>query len=382
MFTRAVLPFIVIVVAAAVVAVMVMNRPDVQQQPEAPRVLTVDVMLATRQPVQFEVASRGEVVPRTETRLMSEVSGQIVEVADTFVVGGVFSRGDVLVRIDPRNYEAAVKRARANVAKARTQVSTENALAGYALEDWQRLQDLRAAPKAASDLTLRKPQLAQAIAELEFAEAELEKAQGDLARTVIRAPYDGMVRGKNADIGQFVNTGSPLLDTFAIDHVEVRLPLTPNDLRYVDLPETGRANPNVVLQADIGGEVRTWQAELVRTEGVYDATSRVLYAIAEVEAPYAPAAHAEPLRVGTYVTAVIEGKDAGALFRLPREALYRDNRVWIVDGADTLQPRDVEVIRAHSGHVYIDEGLNEGDRVCLTRLARPLTGTRVQLQDV
>ncbi len=385
MFAKAVLPFIVLLLAAVVTGALIANRPEAQQQPSAIRPLTVEVVIAERQPVQFEVDSRGEVTPRTETLLMSEVSGQIVEVSESFVAGGFFRKGDVLVRIDPRNYETAVKRARASVAKARTQVSTENALAGYALKDWERLQALRAAPKEASDLTLRKPQLAQALAELELAEAELEKANGDLARTAIYAPYDGMVRSKSADVGQYVNTGSPLVSIFATDHAEVRLPLTANDLRFVRIPDaTDAFLPVVRLRAEVAGVENLWNARLVRTEGVYDTESRVLYAVAQVDDPYLQQApgQAEPLRVGTFVTATIEGRDAGALFRLPRDVLYRGDRVWVVNQDDKLEPRQVEVVRTDTANVYIDKGLNAGDRVCLTRLTSPLPGTRVQLSDV
>jgi RND family efflux transporter MFP subunit len=385
MFAKAILPLIVLLLAAVLTGALIANRPEAQQQPGAVRPLNVEVVVAERQPVQFQVASRGEVTPRTATMLMSEVSGQIVEVSDSFVAGGFFRKGDVLVRIDPRNYETAVKRARASVARARTQVSTENALAGYALEDWERLQALRAAPKEASDLTLRKPQLAQALAELELAEAELEKANGDLARTAIYAPYDGMVRSKSADVGQYVNTGSPLVSIFATDHAEVRLPLTANDLRYIRIPEAGSTDlPVVQLRAEVAGSEQLWQARLVRTEGVYDAESRVLYAVAQVDDPYRQKANADaqPLRVGSFVTATIEGRDAGALYRLPRDVLYRGDRVWVVNEDDALEPRQVEVVRTDHANVYIDQGLNAGDRVCLTRLTSPLPGTRVQLSDV
>ncbi|HIG44778.1 MAG TPA: efflux transporter periplasmic adaptor subunit, partial [Gammaproteobacteria bacterium] len=128
----------------------------------------------------------------------------------------------MLIRIDDRNYRAEVKRAQASVASAQTQVTRETGLADYAEADWKRAKPLLSSSKAASDLALRKPQLAEAIANLDFARAELDKREGDLDRTVIRAPYDGMVRQKRADIGQYVALGTQLAVTFAIDVAEVR----------------------------------------------------------------------------------------------------------------------------------------------------------------
>lgn len=179
------LPIAFILLASIIALVLIQSRPKAAQTAAPAPALLVSVASAVREPVRFVVRTQGAVSPRTETTLVSEVAGQIVEVAPAFVSGGFFNKGDVLLRIDPRNYESAVKRASAGVAQARTQVATENALAGYAYEDWKRLRDLDDSTQEASDLTLRKPQLQEALAALEAKEAELEMAQEDLNRTVI-----------------------------------------------------------------------------------------------------------------------------------------------------------------------------------------------------
>jgi RND family efflux transporter MFP subunit len=380
MWTRVLVPIGIITVAALIALGLFNSRPQASQQPPLPPALLVDTVTASKQRTVFAVHTQGEVTPRTQTTLISEVSGQIVEVSSAFVSGGFFERGDVLVRIDPRIYETQLKRARAQVASARTQVATENALAGYAYQDWKRLRDLTTSGKPASDLTLRKPQVAQAIAGLESAEAELEKAQGDLTRTVIRAPYDGMVREKRSDVGQFVNSGTPLALTFATDYAEVRLPVTQNDLEYLDLPnpDSGRSIP-VTLNARVAGEERTWQASLVRSEGVFDPQSRVLYMVAQVPQPYQTSpGNPEPLRIGTFVEAEIRGRDAGDLFAIPRHALYRNDQVWLVDDDDHLRGVTVNVVRSDKAQVYIDSGIDEGDRVCITPIDQPITGMLVR----
>ncbi len=143
--------------------------------------------------------------------------------------------------------------------------------------------------KAATDLAMRKPQQAEALASLEFAKADLEKREGDLDRTVIRAPYDGLVREKRADIGQFVNSGSPLAVTFSVEVAEIRLPLPDSQLPYLNLDEhelvQGRG-PGVVLSANIGGQLNSWQGRIIRTEGIFDERSRVLYLVAQIDDPY------------------------------------------------------------------------------------------------
>ncbi len=374
------LPIVFIVLAVGASFVMVQSRPAAMQKPVSLPVLLVSVNTAKRQPVTFVVRSQGSVSPRTETILMSEVSGQIIDVSPAFVSGGFFKRGDILVRIDPRNYQSAVKRAKAGVAKAQTQVATESALAGYAYEDWKRLREFDRASREASSLALRKPQLQAAMAELESKEADLEMAQEDLNRTIIRAPYDGMVRKKIADVGQFVNISGQLARTFAVDRAEVRLPLTQQDLQFLDLAslDTGGRLP-VTLTADIEGQTFTWSAQIVRSEGVFDSTSRVLYVVAQIEDPYGlDVADREPLRIGTFVTAEIAGNFGGQLFAVPRHALSRGKTLWLVDDEFRIQPSDVHIVRMDEKFAYIDEGLEEGDRYAITPIDQPLPGMKVR----
>lgn len=384
MFGKYVLPLLLLIIAVGATGLLVANRPTPAREPQSRPPLQVNIIEARREPVVFTVESQGEVMPRTETALVTEVSGQILDTAPTFVAGGIFHKGDVLLRIDPRNYETQVRRAQAGVARAKTQIATENALAGYALDDWKRLRDLRATTRDASDLALRKPQLAAAMAELESAEAELKKAQDDLARTTIRAPYDGMIRNKRADTGQFVNTGTPVADIFATDHAEVRLPLTAADLAWLDLPAPGEnhAGSAVRLAASIGDRDHTWPASLVRSEGVFDARTRVLYGVARVADPYALTSDAEPLRVGTFVSAIITGRDAGLLWRVPRTALAGGNRIWLIDADEKLRSVEVNIVRRHGDHVYIDRGLSDGDRICTTRINGAVDGMIVRISDV
>ncbi len=380
---KVILPIVFLLAATAASFVMIQSRPEAMQKSAPPPALLVSVATAKREPVQFQVRSQGAVTPRTETTLVSEVAGQIVEVSPSFVSGGFFSKGDLLLRIDPRNYQSAVKRASAGVAQARTQVATENALAGYAFEDWKRLRGVDASKQQASDLTLRKPQLQEALAELEAREADLEKAQEDLNRTVIRAPYDGMVREKIADIGQYVNVGNQLARTFAVDRAEVRLPISQQDLQFLDLRglDEGVRLP-VTLRAEIGEQQHVWEGEIVRSEGVFDTTSRVLYVVAQIPDPYGLVTdRTEPLRVGTFVTAQIGGTAGGDLFAIPRHALTQGDTIWVVDEQLRIQPRAVDIVRTDETFAFIDAGLENGESYATTPIDQPLPGMQVRVND-
>ena len=279
-----------------------------------PPALLVQVLTMNREPVRFSVVSQGVVTPRTRTTIVSEVTGNIVEVSANLESGGFFTKDEVLARIDPRNYETALKRAQADLAKSRTKIQTEQALAAQALENWNTLQDLSADNDEASDLTLRKPQLAEALAELDLNKAALEKAEEDLDRTIIRAPFDGMIVEKHSDLGQFVNTGAQIATTVSIDLAEVRLPVSLRDFQFLDLEHFSRDRTvPVTLSADIGrDEPAEWRGNIVRSEGIVNDTSRVVHVVAQVEKPYeSGASHEHPLLFGTFVNAQIEGREAG-----------------------------------------------------------------------
>ena len=381
MVKKILVPLVVLAASILATTALLNSKPDVAKVDLAQPALLVDIAQARKELISFRVESQGSVSPRTQTTIVAEASGQITEVSPAFVRGGFFRKGDILVRIDPRNYESAVKRARANVARASTQLAQDRALAANAQADYKKF--LQSKPKSgpASDLTLRKPQLQQALAELQFAEAELEKALGDLDRTVIRAPYDGLVRQKNADFGQFVSPGTNIGTTFAVDKAEVRLPVSQKDLQYLEVEKLQSGEPiDVVLQAELGGEVFSWSAYISRSEAVFDQTSRVLFLVAEVNDPYNldSASGSPPLLIGTFVTASVAGRFGGELIKIPRRSIYQGDTVWLVDEDSLIYPSTVNVVQSDERFSYVSSGLEDGDQYCITPINDPIKGMRVR----
>ena len=233
---------------------------------------------------------------------------------------------------------------------------------------------------------LRKPQLAEAQAGVQAAEAELQKAERDLERTRIKVPYDGLVRAKDADIGQFVAPGTRLGVTFAVDSAEIRLPLSAADVSFLELPSAtnpqGIPAPPTTLIAEAAGGRRTWQGEIIRTEGVVDEQSRVTYAVARVIDPYGVLGISEQaeLPIGTFVRAEIQGRSAEGVVVLPRAVINSDNKVLVINDRDELEIREVEILRAEPQQVYVTNGVEEGEFVVTTRLDAPIPGTPMAIR--
>lgn len=369
--------------AAAVTALLYINRPpsDIAEPAYAP--VTVDVMEVVKGGLRVPVQAQGTVTPLRSTSLQAEVQGRIVEVAETFNVGQFVTRGEVLLRIDPRDYQTSLLRAQAALESAESNLAQEKGRAEVALREWQKLPRGSQRSEEARDLYLRKPQLEQAEAALLAARADLDTARDNLERTIIRAPYDALIRAKHSELGQFVAPGTPLADIFSIDYAEVRLPIPQSKLAYLELPGVeGYAGDTAVdLYTDVAGEVTHWTAQLHRTEGVFDERSRVLYLVARIEDPYGlDHPGREPLRVGTFVNANIEGRELQQVVTLPRYALRAGNLVWIVDDSLHLRSRKVTTLRVGGDRVFVSAGLDDGELVSLTALDSAFAGAAVKIQ--
>lgn len=380
-FFRFILP--VGLIGLAIVAVIAMTilasgkRPPRQDTGQA--AVLVEAVTARARSLNFVVESQGPVRPRTETTLVSEVAGRVVSVSPDFVAGGFFRKGEVLLEIDPSDYATAVKRAEAALASRKAQLADERARSRQAIQDWKNLGKTGDVP----DLVARKPQLADAEANVLAAEADLDKAERDLQRTRITVPYDGLVRSKRVDVGQFVGAGTQLGITFSVDTAEIRLPLSSPDVAFLNLPRATDVDPAdypaVSLQATVAGETKTWEARLIRTEGVIDESSRVLYAVAEVQDPYGLLGEStqDELRMGTFVRAAIEGRFIENAVVLPRFVLRNDNTILVANEERELEVREVTVARAEPDEVYLIDGVSDGELVITTTLDAPIPGTRL-----
>jgi RND family efflux transporter MFP subunit len=328
------------------------------------------------------VQAQGTVTPLQQTTILAEVKGRIIEVAKDFQVGGFVSRGDILLRIDPRDYQTSLMHAQAAVESARSVLVQEKGRAQVALREWEKLPRNSQRSEEARDLYLRKPQLDEAEAGFLAAQAELNTARDNLERTIIRAPYDALIRQKYTDLGQFVAAGSQLAEIFSVETAEVRLPIPQSKLDYLELPGLeGYENGSAIdLYTDVGGDIKHWSASLHRTEGVFDERSRALYTVARIEDPYGLRHPGQaPLRVGTFVNANIQGRELKDIAVLPRYVLRAGNYVWVIDDSMRLRNRQVTTLRTGSDRIYITSGLDEGDLVSLTSLDASFAGAEVKI---
>lgn len=388
-YKKILLPIVLIVVTIALMMMIFKNPPAGKRaKPSKAAQMTVVTTTLTPQNYQVIVESFGTVKPRTQSVLFAQVSGQINKVSKQFRAGGFFEQGDILIQLDDRDYRAEVKIAQASLMSAQQSLEEEGARVKQAEADWKRLGNGQT-PNA---LVLRQPQYEAAKAQVLSAEALLDKVKLSLERTKIVAPYAGRVLKKNVDIGQVISSNTQLANIFAVDYVEIRLPIKNKDLPLMKLPEEyrnahehsegeGDESPmisNVAISSDLMGE-QVWQGKIVRTESAIDEVSQQLYVVAQIIRPYdSEYNQGAQIKMGQYVTANITGREIEQALVIPSSAIYQGSYVYIVQDS-LLMRKNIQLGWKNGTEAIVTQGLSAGDELVLTSLGQVSSGTPVAI---
>ena len=380
---KVILPIMVLLLAVAGAYALIATRPVLEPEKPTNNIPLVTVIEAKPETLRLNVQSQGIVKPRHELDLTAEVAGKVTFLHSDFVAGGFFNKDELLVRLDARNYDAAIVQAQAQIAEAKRLLATEQAQAEQARTEWQALGSGQ--PSA---LVMREPQLAEARAKLKAAESVLAQATNQRSRCELRAPFTGRFYNKAIALGQVITTGEKLARLYATDVTEIRLPIALEQLAYLDisLNEKPQQPVAVTLSAMVAGTAQTWQARIVRTEGVVDESTGVLYLVAEVSQPK-PAKFSKPhgsedsapLLNGLFVEANIQGRELNDIFALPQLAINAAQTVLIVDKDSHLHSRHLNVLRTEDNRVLIQQGLQAGERIITSGIDLPIEGMSVQV---
>jgi len=355
------------------------------------RPVVKQVPLVRVEPLRFAqgalpVVGNGLVRPRAEVVLGTEVAGRVVDVSPSLVTGGSFRAGEVLVRLDPEPFRAALAQAQADrqAATAALQL-TEQVLA--------RNRDLIARG------FLSQQTLDERVANRDQARAALARAQAverqrkiDLERAVVHAPFAGRVLSERVDVGDTVQPGKELARIFAERDLEIAVSLTDRDMALVRDPWSGATKGSTTggaatVVVEHGGRRYRWPAVVDRVEAAVDASTRTFSLVVRVADPRQRGQPVDgngpegpPLLVGMYARVEVAGRDQGRYALLPRKALRDGDRIWLLDANETISIRPVRVLSAGDETVAIAaDGLSEGMRVVVSDLTVVTEGLSVRV---
>ena len=360
----------ILILALGVFAWIKLGVPVDEPQAErrAPRVLQTERMVLQRTDHPVVLESQGVIRAHYETTLTPQISGTVISINPRFDDGAFFNAGDILMELDPADFETELISAESRLARAEAALAQEEARANQARLNW----DDMGYKDEPSPLVLRVPQLKEARANVDAAEAELSQARRNLARTKVRAPFDGRVKSRLVGPGQAVGATTEIGQIFASNKAEVRLPLSPRQLGFVNLPTREGDPPVSVMLTDALSSRSTgqsWDARIVRTEGALDEGSRELFAIAEIEDPFGLESGMPELRIGQPVRAAIDGIVLHDVFVFPRNALRGIDRVYLIDrNPDRIRRTNITPVWSTSEIVVVDEGFEDGEWLATSRL--------------
>ena len=375
------LTIITLVLGISGAMLLVKFKTKAISKPSERRLPNVKVLNTKTSSHTFKIVSQGTALPRTTILLISEVSGKVVSVSDKFNAGKFFQKNDLLLEIDPRDYELSLAQARLKVAQANLRLQMEEKEATVSSKEWKLLNQ-----GEPTGLQAREPQLAEARATLDAAKATEESALRNLDRCRIRAPFDGMVSKANVRPGQFVSAGIQLGEIFATDVSEVRLPLSTSDLSFINLPKPNKPlnidkAPKVILINKVGEESQEWMGSIVRSEENVDPINRMVYVVAKVDDPYSLKNNNKALlRRGTFLKATINGRTAKKIIAIPRTALRGKDRVWIAEDGKLIY-RKVKPVYLDENLAIISEGIDSNEQIIVSLLAGVIDGMGIKIED-
>ncbi|HIJ74412.1 MAG TPA: efflux RND transporter periplasmic adaptor subunit [Candidatus Hydrogenedentes bacterium] len=365
--------------SGAVSAYFLKNRPRPQRQrpPQAAPLVQAQAVYAGAH--QVTLRANGTVIPAVEVTLQPQVTGRITSIHPHFLEGGLVQKGDALARIEPRDYDLAIVSHEAQLETARYELKVEEGQQDVAQREWELLSMQEDASALDKELALRKPQFRQKQANLRAAQAQLEKARLDLERTVITAPFNGVLRSADVDVGDLATPQTPVATIVGTDAYWVRVSIPVDDLKWVLLPDTPDATSSAVRVYSNSGAVRTGRVLSLLSD--LEPEGRLARLLVEVKDPLDLEENTPrpPLLLGEYVRVEIVGRMIDDVFVVPRQALRDGDELWLAARDDTLNIAQTDIVWSDIDYVLL-RGLTDGTRIILSDLAAPVEGMALRLQ--
>ena len=371
---------VVLLLGILVASLLFVFKPQAERKPVDIKSPHVDVMVAKSKWQAISVSSQGRVRAARRIDLSTEVNGRIIKLADNFKDGAYFQKGEMLLKIDPREYQLAVVRAEAQVAAAEQNLIRAEAEAAQAKKDLSRLST--ASKNKISPYALREPQLKEAQAKLKAARADLALAQLKLEKTSIRAPFSGRVIKKKVSLGQYVVAATQLAEFYDGLLLQVKLPVRLQQLGLLlgkdKPPEISASNGlTIALKLAIAGSTNVWKASVQQLDSVIDKDNQLINLLAEIKQSRNNA-ESRMLLPGTFVQAEISSAVQQNIFVLPRQVLRSNNELWLLNNNNQLNKVHVDVLYKSEANVFVSAGINDGEKIIVSSIDSPIEGMKLE----
>lgn len=343
------------------------NKKPLGQKNGEDRVMVAEVMQISPAPYHIAFETTGIVQARAEISVTPQVSGKVVKVNPAFFQGGKFEKDDVLFEIEPKDFELEIQRLKAQVAQAQTAFNIEQAEAEAASLEWAQINGATPVPA----LVARKPQKAEAWANLKAAKAQLETAALSLERTKVSMPFAGRVLSSSIEQGQFVTAGQSYGQVYDATTLEVQASLEDRELRWL----FDAQSPNVDIIVNQAGESKQYKGILNRGVSSLDTATRFASIRFGFEMP------PEDLLPGVFATLKIKGPVLQKVLRIPARAIQKDGTIWHVDSSQSLQRLSADEVFSNADYTIIRgrdlNDIGDGLKIVTGRMPGAIEGMEI-----
>lgn len=381
----------VLLVAAVITAFLLLSQSDTPEVIRATPGEQVTVVEAQRALQVPRINAQGTVIPARQVTIRPQVSGRVIERHSGLVNGGAIQAGEVLFRVDPRDYEIALEEARTAVEVARAELSMEEGRQVVAKEEWERFGTAGEDPPP---LALREPQLRQAELEISRAQQRVQRATLELDRTRIRADFTGLVLNASVEVGEIVSPSLNAATLVALDEFWVQASVPLEAVGLLAIPgRDGDVGSKAIIRHQSGESFVEHRGEVIRLLGDLDPAGRMARVLIRVEDPFSlsdqeqadarpdrPALRRQPLMLGSYVSVELEGAEQRFVIEVPRQAIHEGRYVYIANRNDRLERREVQFAWRNRDTVAINTGISPGERVILSGMPAPVEGMPLRVQ--
>jgi RND family efflux transporter MFP subunit len=368
--------------AIAIYHYQIRTSPRLKRKKPPPQARLVQVIPVQQDDCKTKVVADGIVIPAQQVALRPQVTGQIVDISSDIVPGGIVRAGQKLIEIDHRDYEILVRQRKSDVAKALEAFKVEEGNQAVAKQEYELLNEVISDEDL--ELVLREPQLASIMAAQESAQAALKKAQLDLARCDILAPFNAIVQEKHVDFGGTVSTNSDLVTLMGTDEAWVEVKVWISQLKWLSIPRTnGDSGSRVTIYNSLAwGAGKSRTGRVLCLIGELEKQGRMARLLVTIDDPFClkPQNRDLPqMLMGSYVSAEIEGRTLKTVYPIKRSHFRDNNTVWILNDTGELDIRIVKIAFMDSDQVYVNEGLKENERLVITDIAAPVEGMPLRI---
>lgn len=371
------LPLMILFVGLVLSGVVAATGPQAPRRQPQRQARLVEVVPLEIADAQVAVEALGTVQPALEVQLQAQVGGQVTYMSPRMIPGGRFTEGETLLRIDPREYEFAVRQRESDFARAEQALKLEESQQGIARREYELMADVVDGDDA--ELVLRGPQLETARAAHDAALAALEQARLSLERTTVVAPFNAVVEDRLVDRGGIVAPNTALATLVGTDTCWVEALVPADDLVWIEAPKAGGTGGSVArVRQDAVWDEGVWrEGRVLGRSRSLDAQGRMVRVIVEVPDPFnlrSANAAAPALLMDSFVDVEILGQTIAGTVVIDRRYVHDGNRVWLMDNEGNLRIRTIEPVYTSGDQVFVTEGLEAGDRLVTSYLSAPVEG--------